>query len=52
MEELSLTQSELVRRTGVAVTSLSDILNGKRRIRPRIRAKRPECFGVAPPFLA
>src|ERR1700757_3420663 len=48
MEEHSLTQAELARRTGVAVTSLLDILNGKRRISPRIRAKLAECFGVAP----
>jgi HTH-type transcriptional regulator/antitoxin HigA len=52
MEEHSLTQAELARRTGVAVTSLSDILNGKRRISPRIRAKFAECFGVAASFFA
>lgn len=52
MAEHSLTQAELARRTGVAVTSLSDILNGKRRISPRVRAKFAECFGVAPSFFA
>ena len=36
MEEHSLTQAALARLAGVAVTSLSDILNGKRRISPRI----------------
>lgn len=52
MEEHSLTQAELSRRTSVAVTSLSDILNGKRRISPRIRARFAECFGVAPSYFA
>jgi HTH-type transcriptional regulator/antitoxin HigA len=52
MEEHSLTQAELARRTAVAVTSLSDILNGKRRISPRIRARFAECFGVAPTYFA
>jgi HTH-type transcriptional regulator / antitoxin HigA len=52
MEEHPLTQAELARRAGVAVTSLSDILNGKRRISPRVRAKFAECFGVAASFFA
>jgi HTH-type transcriptional regulator / antitoxin HigA len=52
MEEHSLTQAELARRAGVAVTSLSDILNGERRISPRIRAKFAEWFGVAASFFA
>jgi HTH-type transcriptional regulator/antitoxin HigA len=52
MEEHGLTQAEVARRTGVAVTSLSDILNGKRRISPRIRAKFAECFGVSASFFA
>ena len=52
MEEHSLTQAELARRAGVAVTSLSDILNGRRRISPRVRAKFAECFGVAASFFA
>jgi HTH-type transcriptional regulator / antitoxin HigA len=52
MEEHALSQAELARRAGVAVTSLSDILNGKRRISPRIRAKFAECFGVAESFFA
>jgi HTH-type transcriptional regulator/antitoxin HigA len=52
MEEHSLTQAELARRTAVAVTSLSDILTGKRRISPRIRARFAECFGVAPSYFA
>jgi HTH-type transcriptional regulator / antitoxin HigA len=52
MEEHALTQAELARRAEVAVTSLSDILSGKRRISPRIRAKFAECFGVAESFFA
>jgi HTH-type transcriptional regulator/antitoxin HigA len=52
MEEHALTQAELARRAGVAVTSLSDILNGKRRISPRVRAKIAECFGVSASFFA
>ena len=46
MEEHALTQAELSRRTGVAVTSLSEILLGKRQISPRVRAKFAESFGV------
>ena len=52
MEEHSLTQAALARRAGVAVTSLSDILNGKRQISPRLRAKFAECFGVSSSFFA
>jgi HTH-type transcriptional regulator/antitoxin HigA len=52
MEEHSLTQAELARRAGFAVTSLSDILTGKRRISHKARAKLAECFGVASSFFA
>jgi HTH-type transcriptional regulator/antitoxin HigA len=52
MEEHSLTQAALARRAGVAVTSLSDILNGKRQISPKVRAKFAECFGVSTTFFA
>jgi HTH-type transcriptional regulator/antitoxin HigA len=52
MEEHSLTQAELARRAGVAVTSLSDILNDKRRISPKVRAKFAQCFGVSASFFA
>jgi HTH-type transcriptional regulator / antitoxin HigA len=52
MEEHSLSQAALARRTGIAVTSLSDILNGKRRISPKVRAKFAECFGVSDSFFA
>jgi HTH-type transcriptional regulator/antitoxin HigA len=52
MDEHALTQAELARRAGVAVTSLSEILHGKRRISPRVRAKLAECFGVSASFFA
>ena len=52
MEEHTLTQAELARRAGVAVTSLSDILNGKRQISPQVRSKFAKCFGVSPSFFA
>jgi HTH-type transcriptional regulator/antitoxin HigA len=52
MEENALTQAELARRAGVAVTSLSDILNDKRRISPKVRAKFAQCFGVSASFFA
>jgi HTH-type transcriptional regulator/antitoxin HigA len=52
MEEHALIQAELSRRTGVPVTSLSDILNGKRPVSPKVRAKLAECFGVSPSFFA
>ena len=50
--EAGLTQAELARRAGVAVTSLSDILNDKRRISPKVRAKFAQCFGVSASFFA
>jgi HTH-type transcriptional regulator / antitoxin HigA len=52
MEEHALTQAALARRAGIAVTSLSDILNGKRRISPGNRAKFAACFGVSDSFFA
>jgi HTH-type transcriptional regulator / antitoxin HigA len=52
MEEHSLTQAALARRAGVAVTTLSDILDGKRQISPKVRAKFAECFGVSNSFFA
>ena len=50
MEENGLSQAELCRETGIPVQSLSDILNGKRRISPKFRGKLAERFGV-PAFL-
>ena len=47
MDEHGLSQAELARRAGVAVTSLSDALNGKRELSPRVRAKIGEYFGVS-----
>ena len=52
MEEHAMTQAELARRARVPVTSLSDILNGKRRISPGVREKFAECFGLAASFFA
>jgi len=52
MEEHTLTQAELARRTGIPVTSLSDILNLKRRTSPKVRAILAECFGVSASFFA
>jgi HTH-type transcriptional regulator/antitoxin HigA len=52
MEEHSLTQAALARRTGIAVTSLSDVLNGRRQFSPRVRAKLAACFGVSTSFFA
>ena len=52
MEEHAMSQAELARRTGVPVTSLSDILNVKRRISPRVRAQLAQCFGVSASFFA
>jgi HTH-type transcriptional regulator/antitoxin HigA len=52
MDEHTLAQAELVRPAGVAVTSLSDILNGKRLNSPKVRSKFAKCFGVLPSFFA
>jgi HTH-type transcriptional regulator / antitoxin HigA len=52
MAEHSMTQAELARRAEVAVTSLSDILNGKRLISPKVRTKLAQCFGVSISFFA
>jgi HTH-type transcriptional regulator/antitoxin HigA len=52
MQEHTLTQAELARRSGIAVTSLSDILNGKRRMSPRVRARLADCFGVSASIFA
>ncbi len=52
MEVHGLTKAELVRRAGIPVTSLSEILHGKRRISPSARAKLAECFGVSASFFA
>ena len=52
MEEHALTQADLSRRTGIPVTSLSDILHARRRISPRVRAKLAECFGVSASYFS
>ena len=46
MEEHGLSQADLARRTGIPVQSLSDVLNGKRRISPKVREKLAAHFGV------
>lgn len=50
IDEHGLSQADLARETGIPVQSLSDILNGKRRISPKVRGKLAERFGV-PAFL-
>jgi HTH-type transcriptional regulator / antitoxin HigA len=50
MHENGLSQADLARETGIPVQSLSDILNGKRRISPKVRGKLAKRFGV-PAFL-
>ena len=50
MEENGLSQADVARETGIPAQSLSDILNGKRRISPKAREKLAERFGV-PAFL-
>jgi HTH-type transcriptional regulator/antitoxin HigA len=52
MEEHELTQAELSRRTSIPVTSLSDILNLRRNISPRVRATLANHFGVSASFFA
>lgn len=44
--ENGLSQAELARQTGIPVQSLSDVLNGKRRISPKVRGKLAVRFGV------
>jgi HTH-type transcriptional regulator/antitoxin HigA len=47
MGEHGLSQAELARRAGIAVTSLSDVLAGKRRLSPGLRTKLAEYFSVS-----
>jgi HTH-type transcriptional regulator/antitoxin HigA len=48
MEENGLTQARLSQETGIPETSLSEILNGKRGISPKVRTKLCERFGADP----
>ena len=48
MEENGLTQAKLSQETGIPETSLSEILNGKRGISPKVRTRLCERFGAAP----
>ena len=46
MEENALSQADLARETGISVQSLSDVLNGKRHISPKVREKLARRFSV------
>jgi HTH-type transcriptional regulator/antitoxin HigA len=48
IRENALSQARLSRETGIPVTTLSEILSGKRGISPRTRAALAERFKVAP----
>jgi HTH-type transcriptional regulator / antitoxin HigA len=48
IEENGLTLTKLSEETEVPITSLSDILHGRRRISPKVRERLCERFGVAP----
>lgn len=48
MDENEISQASLARETGIPVQSLSDILNGKRNVSPKVRAKLAEYFSVPP----
>jgi HTH-type transcriptional regulator/antitoxin HigA len=52
MEQHSLTQAALAGATGVPVQTLSDILNGKRNVSPRVRKALAGHFGVPPALFA
>jgi HTH-type transcriptional regulator / antitoxin HigA len=52
MEEHAISPDELARRTGIVATSLSDILNGERRIGLRLGAKLAQHFDVSASFFA
>jgi HTH-type transcriptional regulator / antitoxin HigA len=48
MEENGMTQARLSEETGIPEPSLSEILNGKRGISPKVRKKLCERFGADP----
>lgn len=48
IEENELSQSQLSKQTGVPETTLSEILNGKRGISPKVRAVLAERFKTDP----
>jgi HTH-type transcriptional regulator/antitoxin HigA len=51
IEENGLTLTTLAGETGVPITSLSDILHGRRGISPKVRSKLRKRFGVDPSVL-
>ena len=52
MEEHGLRQADLSRETLIPVQTLSDVLNGKRHVSPKVRAKLSSRFGVPASFFA
>src|SRR5262249_41618306 len=48
IEENGLSQAQLSRETGIPVTTLCEILTGKRGISPKVRAALAERFKVVP----
>src|SRR4051812_20043151 len=48
MGEHGLTQTQLAEETGIATTTLSEILHGKRNISPKVRAALAKRFNVDP----
>jgi HTH-type transcriptional regulator/antitoxin HigA len=48
LEENGLTQAELCEQVGLPVATLSEVLNGKRGISPRVRQVLAERFKVSP----
>jgi HTH-type transcriptional regulator/antitoxin HigA len=48
LDENALTQSQLSQQTGIPVATLSEILNGRRGISPKVRAALAARFKVAP----
>jgi HTH-type transcriptional regulator/antitoxin HigA len=48
IEENRMSQSQLSRETGLPVTTLSEILNGRRGISPRVRTALAKRFKVGP----
>jgi HTH-type transcriptional regulator/antitoxin HigA len=48
LEENGITQAQLAEETGLAVTTISEILNGRRNISPKARKALAERFRVSP----
>jgi HTH-type transcriptional regulator/antitoxin HigA len=52
IEENELTQAQLAEQTGLAVTTISEILNGRRSFSPKTRKALAERFRVSPSLFA